>query len=134
MSLDSELEACSSPAERISENEWRKTFRPGPGFIGFRGHFPGRPVLPAIVQLRMLRLLVEEAIGPAELLDITSAKFLSPAVPDVLLAVRIRRRADRWTAEMEAMECGAPSAVSEFKFKVSSYGQNAIPSPESPAD
>ena len=131
MILDSELKECSSPAVLTEEGEWEKIFRPGPGFIGFSGHFPGKPVLPAIVQLRMLRILFEEAVGPIGLPDITSAKFLTPAVPDISLSVRIRRNAERWIARIEAIDGPAPSSVSEFRFKVPSHGQDTI-SPSKP--
>ena len=31
-------------------------------FIGFKGHFPTRPILPAIIQLAMIRLLTEQTL------------------------------------------------------------------------
>lgn len=32
-------------------------------FVGFAGHFPGNPILPAIVQLAVVRFLMERALG-----------------------------------------------------------------------
>ncbi len=32
-------------------------------FAGFQGHFPGNPILPAIVQLAAVRFLAERALG-----------------------------------------------------------------------
>ena len=122
-SLDNELQACSSPTVQISAADWEKAFHPGPGFIGFKGHFPGNPVLPAIVQLRMLRMAAAEVLGSVELLDITSAKFLAPAGPGTALAVRLHSKEGHWAASITSKGLDGENTVSEFRFKVSCYEQ-----------
>jgi len=65
----------------------RQQFRFGPAFAGFAGHFPGSPILPAIVQVLTAVVVAEEAFrrdGPAgwQLVGIENAKFLMQVRPD----------------------------------------------------
>lgn len=54
-----------------------------PDFPAFRGHFPGRPVLPGICLAQAAVVLAEELCGgPLVLREIVSAKFLSIVEPD----------------------------------------------------
>lgn len=52
-------------------------------FIGFQGHFPAAPILPAIVQLATVRYCVEQALG-RELVPmmLTKTKFRSMIAPE----------------------------------------------------
>ncbi len=45
------------------KNELTAHFVCPPDFPAFDGHFPGNPILPAFVQLTMVRLLVQLAVG-----------------------------------------------------------------------
>ncbi len=51
--LREEILACAGTPVRTLEAEgsYELTFRFDDGFTGFRGHFPGHPILPAFVQL-----------------------------------------------------------------------------------
>lgn len=63
-------------------------------FAGFDGHFPGFPILPAIVQIRAAVALVGEATGaPQRLVSVQDAKFLNTVHPDQELVVTCRTRA-----------------------------------------
>ncbi len=63
-----------------------------PGFPGFSGHFPGDPVLPAIVQLMTVVSFASEREGaPLKLAAVATAKFLSPIHPDEEVLVRYRK-------------------------------------------
>jgi len=51
-------------------------------FIGFSGHFPGYPILPAFVQvLTALSLAEEKKGGTLKLATVENAKFLIPLRP-----------------------------------------------------
>jgi len=68
-----------------------KLFRFQPGFIGFSGHFPGYPILPALVQMLMGLILCEEQKGRAmKLVTVVRAKFLSEIYPDHEILVQCR--------------------------------------------
>jgi 3-hydroxyacyl-[acyl-carrier-protein] dehydratase len=51
-------------------------------FIGFSGHFPGYPILPAVVQLIIAQSLIEEQKGcELEFSSVQNAKFLHEIKP-----------------------------------------------------
>ena len=51
-------------------------------FLGFSGHFPGYPILPAVVQLIAAQCLIEEQKGhQIELRSVLNAKFLQEIRP-----------------------------------------------------
>ncbi len=54
----------------------------GGGFTGFKGHFPGNPVLPGVCQILVFSVLAERAAGrKLKLGGIPRAKFLSVIEP-----------------------------------------------------
>jgi len=64
-----------------------------PDFIGFAGHFPGCPVLPAFVQILMALSLAEELSGCSlELATVEKAKFLIQLRPHQEIGVECQER------------------------------------------
>jgi 3-hydroxyacyl-[acyl-carrier-protein] dehydratase len=62
-------------------------------FAGFSGHFPGNPILPAIVQILTVVSMMEEHTGRVQqLLSVEDAKFLNPVYPDQEILVNCRQR------------------------------------------
>lgn len=62
-------------------------------FIGFDGHFPGHPILPAIVEIMTVVSLTSEQSGCRQrLLGVEDAKFLTPVRPRQELVVRCQQR------------------------------------------
>ena len=58
------------------------------GFSGFSGHFPGYPILPAVVQMLTGQLLAEQVIGrPLRLLGMARAKFIKQLQPEKVIEV-----------------------------------------------
>lgn len=65
----------------------------GEDFIGFSGHFPGYPIVPAVVQVLAAQLLAEEARGRClRLGSVDHAKFLIQLRPGARICVSIRDR------------------------------------------
>lgn len=59
------------------------------GHPAFAGHFPGRPVVPAVVLLAEVLAAVEaETAKPPQAWTLASAKFLAPVGPDATLTLR----------------------------------------------
>lgn len=72
----------------------------GAAFTGFRGHFPGRPVLPAVVQLASVRFLAETGLKqPVYPVSYSRTKFRGIIQPDekIILQVRLKREDVGWT-------------------------------------
>lgn len=64
-----------------------------PDFIGFSGHFPGYPILPALVQLQIGIILAEENEGrPLKLASVERAKFLLEIHPNQEVLAQCKRR------------------------------------------
>lgn len=60
----------------------RTSFAIPAGHGCFDGHFPGQPIVPAVVLLAEVFAAVEAATGqPANAWMLSSAKFLTPATP-----------------------------------------------------
>ncbi len=58
----------------------------------FSGHFPGNPILPAVVQCLMVQMLAEEMAGTqTALFHIDDAKFVAPVLPPCVLTVQVQK-------------------------------------------
>jgi 3-hydroxyacyl-[acyl-carrier-protein] dehydratase len=96
-----------------------RRYRFAPGFIGFSGHFPGNPILPAIVQIRAVVSLAEEEGGKAlRLAAVRSAKFLSPIRPGEEVSIRYRRRVDSGEDICDATLSVAGKTVAAFQLEL----------------
>lgn len=59
-------------------------------FVGFAGHFPEYPILPAILQTLLAQILAEELIGePLQFLSLTRAKFSRELRPEEQIDVSL---------------------------------------------
>jgi 3-hydroxyacyl-[acyl-carrier-protein] dehydratase len=96
-----------------------RRYRFAPGFIGFSGHFPGNPILPAIAQIRAVVSLAEEEGGRAlRLAAVRSAKFLAPIRPDEDVWIRYRRRTDSGVDICDATLSVAGKTVAAFRLEL----------------
>lgn len=87
--------SAAGDIERTGPETVVRRYRFAPGFIGFSGHFPDNPILPAIVQVCAAVSLAEEEGGKAvRLAAVRSAKFLSPIRPGEEVSIQCRRRVD----------------------------------------
>ena len=60
-------------------------------FVGFQGHFPGRPVLPGVCMLAAALVAVQDALGVTVHMEkVSSAKFFSPVLPDDKVRMEIQ--------------------------------------------
>ena len=101
-------------------DELEARFRFPAGFIGFQGHFPGRPILPAVCKIQAAIAMLEAAFKrEVRLSEIVSAKFVSPVTCDEEVLVRC-------VVMLEEGGCGVVKAtvarngesVAKFKLRV----------------
>lgn len=81
--MRSALAACAGPLSAQGADAYRRVYRLPASSLAFAGHFPGKPVLPAVVQTLMAQMTVEDALGrPLMLAAVVQAKFTAVLTPD----------------------------------------------------
>jgi len=116
------LQRSASPVERLPDAQaWRRTYLFTADSAVFAGHFPDHPVLPAVTQLLMARMTLEEALGrPLTLRAVVQAKFTATLGPDAAVELRTMegRRAGLWECELR----GAGRLASRFQIELQAEG------------
>ena len=101
MSIWDEIDTIYSQAEDNGDDSC--TFSVPGDFSGYRGHFPGNPILPGIVQLSFIRRLAERRLGiPLRLAGVRRIKYLRLITPDlpVTLKLALEKSEDgTWSAD-----------------------------------
>jgi len=86
-------------------------------FIGFSGHFPGYPILPAFVQILTALTLAEEQRGyPLELDSVENAKFHIQLRPGQEIKVECKDKLVRGKPGCEARLMVADGLASLFRM------------------
>ena len=102
MSIWDEIDSIYNQAGENGEGAC--TFSVPGTFSGYRGHFPGNPILPGIVQLSFIRRLAERRLGrPLRLAGVRRIKYLRTVTPDMPVTLTLTLGAgeteDTWTAD-----------------------------------
>jgi 3-hydroxyacyl-[acyl-carrier-protein] dehydratase len=83
----------------------------------FRGHFPGAPVTPGVIQLRMVQSVLESVLGKTlRLKTIRTCKFLSILNPVETATVHIQARF-AWKEQLEVTASGEWEGKTFFKVQ-----------------
>lgn len=91
-----------------------------PEFTGFQGHFPGRPILPAVCMVQAVLVLMETARRQRMTLkEIVAAKWSAPAGPGLPIQITVREDVDGdGTATIRAKLSGPREPLAEIKLRV----------------
>lgn len=82
-------QAALAPA-RLTGDSGTQSFSFSESFIGFSGHFPDYPILPAILQTLLAQLLAEQLVGePLQFLSLVRAKFTRQLRPQERIDVSL---------------------------------------------
>jgi 3-hydroxyacyl-[acyl-carrier-protein] dehydratase len=80
--IDAVKKSAIGPAQMKDSNTITGKYCFADDFIGFSGHFPGYPILPAVVQLIAALCIIEEQKGhQLQLHSVQNAKFLQEIRP-----------------------------------------------------
>ena len=77
--LMKEIKQCMSDLAETKKGEVTGRFLFPADFIGFQGHFPGKPILPGVCKIQAVMVMLQAwEKRDIRLKEIVSAKFLSP--------------------------------------------------------
>jgi len=101
------------PAQE-TDRGWERTYVFAPDFVGFQGHFPGAPILPAIMQIMTIRQAVAEQTGEnLRVARILRTKFMQTITADMpVTAIWNLRTREGVTHCKCSLEAGGRSASS----------------------
>jgi 3-hydroxymyristoyl/3-hydroxydecanoyl-(acyl carrier protein) dehydratase len=86
-------------------------------FPGFRGHFPGRPILPGVIILKAVLLTCECGLGrPVRLTEVVRAKFSGMVLPRQRMRVEVTPIPGDGGWEARAVVSRAGERVADFRL------------------
>lgn len=88
------------------------------------GHFPGRPVVPAVLLLELVMEALRERLGEIAIVGAPAAKFLAPVLPQQAVLLQLRADVARGRATFRCEHQGQLVAQGELAFTV---GTGAAP-------
>lgn len=118
--LKTEIAKCAdTQMEVIGPQKVSRRYCFPPSFIGFSGHFPGYPVLPAFVEVMAAMAVVEEFKGrPCELSSMERAKFRIEVRPDQVISVECREYGPQDEPVFEVNIDTAEGVAASFIMKI----------------
>lgn len=105
-----QIRAAMSKVTRDEEGVLRANFCFSPDFCGFAGHFPGAPILPALVQLLLAQEVICRQQGPLVVAAIKGAKFKRPLRPQEQIEVCCRPRSAEKGYKVELQVAGSQAS------------------------
>ena len=95
------------------------TFRFPPEFLGFEGHFPGQPILPAVCEVQAALTMLRHHYGGAKLEEIELAKFARPATCDETLHFRcVRKPGEGVASVIRTSVVRDDTTIARFRLRV----------------
>jgi 3-hydroxyacyl-[acyl-carrier-protein] dehydratase len=103
-----------------------RAYRFEAGFLGFSGHFPGFPVLPALVQVLTAVTVAEALLGrPLELATLENAKFHIQIEPGTEVSVYCQERESAERRWVDARVLVPRGLASSFRLTFAAGGAQA---------
>jgi 3-hydroxyacyl-[acyl-carrier-protein] dehydratase len=103
-----------------------RTYRFAPEFLGFAGHFPGFPVLPALVQVLTAVSVAEALAGcPLGVETVENAKFLIQIAPGDPVTVFVKERLSGGKRTVDARLTVPKGLASSFRLSFADRAENS---------
>jgi len=80
------------------------------------GHFPARPLVPAVLLLECAAQALREQLGPLRLTAVHAAKFLLPVLPEQIIELQIAADPQAERARFRLQVAGRLAAQGELGF------------------
>lgn len=91
-------------------------------FVGFKGHFPGKPVLPGICKIQAIMCMLESAASKTpRLKEIISAKFFAPVTCDEEIIFTVRQspaNSEETRISAQVTDVDKKKKISEIQLRV----------------
>lgn len=115
--IDAIKKSSTGVAQKDSPSEIKNTYLFDDDFIGFTGHFQGYPILPAVLQLLVARLLIEDQKGhEIRVTSIEKAKFMSEIRPNDPITVQCADTDTEESRRSKVKIISGDRAVSSFNL------------------
>jgi 3-hydroxyacyl-[acyl-carrier-protein] dehydratase len=90
-------------------------------FVGFKGHFPERPVLPGVCIIQAVLCMLEQAVQERpKLKEIISAKFFAPVTCNEKIVFTVRQSPEGSEERLvKALITNGEKKIAEIKLRVS---------------
>ena len=118
--LREEIKSCMSKLIAVDKEKASADFCFPENFIGFKGHFPGSPVLPGACQIQAAIILFEaHKKKSAELKEIKLAKFFVPVTHSQSVSFFLDEKAEGSSASLVKVTLSSgKEKVSELHLKL----------------
>ncbi len=121
--IKAEIEQCMTVLETSGTTVTSRFVFPEE-FLGFKGHFPQKKVLPGVCQIQSALVTIERAIQRSvELREITLAKYFAPVVPGEEITCTCSDIAHAGEFTVKAKIAKGPAKVAELKLRVALAGE-----------
>ena len=96
-------QSALGPVRETEPGTFARSYCFASDFIGFSGHFPGYPILPAFVQVLMVVTMAEEIKGrPLQVSTLERAKFQKEVFPGQEIVIQYREGITQGKTKLEA--------------------------------
>ena len=115
------IRECMSDLRSENDNILSANFIFPDDFLGFEGHFPGKPVLPGVCKIQAVLLMLRESKNKNVLLkEIVQAKFFSPVLCNEEITFNLEEKPElREDISVKAMVTGKDKKIAEMHLRVS---------------
>jgi 3-hydroxyacyl-[acyl-carrier-protein] dehydratase len=114
------IKGCMSDLKFGQDNILRADFIFPADFLGFKGHFPGKPILPGVCKIQAVLLMLEESKQKDVLLkEIVQAKFFSPVSCNEKITFNLEEKLEpQEDVSVKALVTGKDKKIAEIHLKV----------------